>query len=138
MEHTFEELSPEELKMTALQFIGQNLSGPLKELESCIVTKNPTLQGKTIDPLKIVNSIPAPQRPSPIATTVNAGININTPRATLQPEQITTYITPVDNNIDNNQLEFDFERKAKYSDILDALDSIKIKLDRIESKLNSD
>lgn len=127
---TFEALTPEEIKLTTLQFIGQNLSGPLKELESFIVNKNPTLQGKTLDPVNIINKIPSSQQPPPLATTVNAGINISQPDLpSLQPSYNII-------NSDNNQLEFDFEKKARYNDILDALNSIKTKLSRIESKLD--
>jgi len=34
-------------------------------------------------------------------------------------------------------LEFDFEKKARYSDILDALVDIKTKLSRIEDRLGN-
>ena len=132
---TFEELSSEDLKMTALQFIGQNLSGPLKELDSFIISKNPTLQGKTLDPHKIINSIPGSMQ-SPVATNVvNAGLNVQ--QHPVQQQYITPHVVVEPFQKDDNQLEFDFEKKARYSDILDALVDIKTKLSRIEDRLGN-
>ena len=132
---TFEELSPEELKMTALQFIGQNLSGPLKELDNFIINKNPTLQGKTLDPYRVVNSIPVSVEPPVAANVVNAGLNIQ--HHPIQQQYITPHQVVETVQKDNNQLEFDFEKKARYSDILDALIDIKVKLSRIEDRLGN-
>lgn len=60
----FKELTPEEAKMAALQFIGQNI-GALKELDKNIISKNPTLQGNTLNVHNVLNSIPAPLKPQP-------------------------------------------------------------------------
>jgi hypothetical protein len=58
----FREPTPEEAKMIALQFIGQNI-GSLKELDKNIISRNPTLQGNTLNVQGVLNSIPAPNRP---------------------------------------------------------------------------
>ena len=87
----FRELTPEEIKLTTIQFLGQHLTGELKELDRNIVSKNQTLQGNIIDPMRILRTIPSDQRPAvmsqpdpqPVATVVNAGININ--QAPVQP-----------------------------------------------------
>jgi hypothetical protein len=133
---TFRELSPEELKLTTLQFIGQTISGDLKELDSNIISRNRTLQGKTIDPVGILKTVPAPQGSS-MATTVNAGINIAQPGPQLQPIH---NIAPQPQIVhtDPNQLEFDFDKKAKYSDIYDSLVDLKNRLIRIENLLDND
>ncbi len=81
----FRELTPEEIKLTTIQFLGQHLTGELKELDRNIVSRNQTFQGNTIDAMSILRSIPTDQKPAammqpesqPFATTVNAGINIH-------------------------------------------------------------
>ena len=50
-------VTPEEAKLTVLQFLGQNL-GDVKDLDSRIINKTSTLQGVNIDPRKVINSIP--------------------------------------------------------------------------------
>lgn len=139
----FKELSPEEVKLTTLQFIGQNLAGPLKELDNFIVTKNSTLQGKTIDPVRVLKTIPTEQTSPPLATVVNAGINVSRPINTVPQagDDIEYKKVSQQNNIlsqhDSQQLEFDFDKRAKYSDILDALNDIKSRLFRIEQRFDS-
>lgn len=136
MSETFRELTPEEIKYTTLQFIGQNLVSELKELDSNIVSRNNTLQGKTIDPVRIVNSVPiktaAPGvNAAPIAANVvNAGINVSSP--------ITATTTSSEPNIkyEADQLEFDFNKTAKYDDIHNDLITILDKIKRIEEKID--
>jgi len=128
---TFKDLTPEEIKLTTLQFIGQNLLGSLKELDSSIVSRNQTLQGKTLDAVNVIKNIPGS---NPFATTVNAGINVNRPPASQQP--VIIQHPQVQHNPD--QLEFDFEKKARYEDIHTLLLDIKSILTKIDKKINGD
>jgi hypothetical protein len=124
---TFREVSPEEAKMLTLQFMGQHLTGELKQLDQHIIQKNPTLQGVTIDPNKILNSVPA-QQPTNV---VNAGLNIE---HTVQPINIQTASTPVlqaQTVRDPNQLEFDFDNCSYSKTIFERLDSMDRKLTQI-------
>ena len=125
---TFREVSPEEAKMLTLQFMGQHLTGELKQLDQHIIQKNPTLQGVTIDPNKILNSVPVQQQP---ANVVNAGLNIE---HTVQPINIETASTPVlqaQTVRDPNQLEFDFDNCSYSKTIFERLDSMDRKLTQI-------
>jgi hypothetical protein len=125
---TFREVSPEEAKMLTLQFMGQHLTGELKQLDQHIIQKNPTLQGVTIDPNKILNSVPVQQQP---ANVVNAGLNIE---HTVQPINIQTASTPVlqaQTVRDPNQLEFDFDNCSYSKTIFERLDSMDRKLTQI-------
>lgn len=128
-------LTPEELKLTTLQFLGQHLTGDLKELNKNIVSQNRTLQGMTIDPVKVINSVPTNGNPNfnPAATVVNAGINIqNNPM-----QNITSHVTtgnstaPAAVRYDADQLEFNFDNSQQSRSIFERLDSINSKLDRV-------
>ena len=136
MSETFRDLTPEEIKYTTLQFIGQNLVSELKELDSNIVSRNSTLQGKTIDPVRIVNSVPVKQaslgtnHAPAAANVVNAGINI-TPSKNLA---LTT--EDASKKYEADQLEFDFNKTAKYDDIHNDLIIVIEKLRKIETKLD--
>ncbi len=124
---TFREVSPEEAKMLTLQFMGQHLTGELKQLDQHIIQKNPTLQGVTIDPNKILNSVPVQQ----LTNVVNAGLNIE---HTVQPINIQTASTPVlqaQTVRDPNQLEFDFDNCSYSKTIFERLDSMDRKLTQI-------
>jgi len=58
MQQFTEDLNPDEAKLIALQFLGQNI-GELKELDKRIINKTPTLNGLKIDPKKVIDSIPS-------------------------------------------------------------------------------
>lgn len=62
MSDAFREPTPEEIRLATLQFMGQNL-GDLKQLDSHIVNKNPTLQGLNLNAETIIRNLPAGQRP---------------------------------------------------------------------------
>lgn len=62
MESAFREPTPEEAKMLALQFMGQNL-GEIKELDRNIISRTNTLQGNTLNVNNVLNSIPTVARP---------------------------------------------------------------------------
>jgi hypothetical protein len=105
----------------------------MKEIERAITTRNANLQGVTINPKAIIDTIPH-------TNTVNAGINIarastpavhsNVPR--LQP-QITE---PIIAN-DPNQMEFDFNNTNYAKLIFDRLDSIDRRLATLDAQSKS-
>lgn len=114
----FRELTSEEIKLTTLQFLGQHLTSELKELDKNIVSKNQTLQGITIDPVRVLKTIPTNQvsnipQPSPIATAVNAGINV-------QPVPIQAQVVENKSNLslDNSQILASLKRIEDKLDVL--------------------
>jgi len=122
MSDTFRELSPEEMKLAAIQFMGQHLTGDLKVLESHLVNKNRTCQGMTLDPTQIVNSIGGG---NPMATVVNAGMNLNTNQSPVytepaQPSNLTVTVT--ERRSEDESITFSKQ-------ILDVLERIDKKLD---------
>lgn len=127
---SFKELTPEEIKLATIQFMGQHLTGDLKVLDQHITNKTTTLQGLTIDPLRVINTIPSTQ--NPVATVVNAGINTVQPQHSLNIQTVETVET-VKN--DPNQLEFDFDSSPYSKQIFEQLDRIERKLDVLNSTL---
>lgn len=124
---SFKELTPEEIRLATIQFMGQHLTGDLKVLDQHITNKTTTLQGLTIDPLRVINTIPNSQ--SPVANVVNAGINIPQPQHSLNVQTVEV----VKN--DPNQLEFDFDSSPYSKQIFEQLDRIERKLDTLNSTL---
>jgi len=119
---TFKDLSPEEIKMITLQFMGQHLTGDLKQLESHMISKTTSLQGMTIDPAKVINSIPAQATtvaaPAPeVVSSINAQVkHQNQPVA---PAQI-RFSDVANSNPDKLFLKLD-EINTKLSQIIDLL-----------------
>jgi len=132
MEDTFRELTPEEIKLATIQFMGQHLTGEMKELNKNIIGESATLRSLSIDPLKVIQTIPGDKRP--YATTVNAGINI-APNAIHHPIPVQQSQQPT---VDPNQLEFDFGKSNLANSILDRLDSLSSKLDKVIALLKKD
>lgn len=132
---TFKALTPEEIKLATVQFMGQHLTGEMKELNKNIIGESATLRGLTIDPMKVINSVGGS---SPYATAVNAGINVQRPHPQPQPTSIVN-IHPSSPQIvdDPDQLTFDFEKTSYAKSIFDRLDAINSKLERIEETLNT-
>jgi hypothetical protein len=124
---SFKELTPEEIKLATIQFMGQHLTGDLKVLDQHITNKTASLQGLTIDPLQVINTIPSTQ--NPVATVVNAGIN------TVQPQHSLNIQTVEAVKSDPNQLEFDFDSSPYSKQIFEQLDRIERKLDVLNSTL---
>jgi hypothetical protein len=124
---SFRELSPEEIKLATIQFMGQHLTGDLKMLDQHITNKTTSLQGLTIDPVKIINTIPGHQ--NPVATVVNAGIN------TIQQQPVLNIQTVATVQNDPNQLEFDFDSSPYSKQIFEQLERIERKLDAVNSIL---
>jgi len=138
MDDTFKALTPEEIKMAALQFMGQHLTGDLKELNRNIIGQNATLRGMTLDPAHVLNSVPGvPSAPAvvnhvpiqqPMHTVVNAGINMQQPLTPI----------PVQQQSDPNQLEFNFESSPLSKQIFDLIDRMDRKLDKLISLIKND
>jgi hypothetical protein len=129
-------LTPDQLKMLTLQFMGQHLTGDLKNLEQNIVAKNNTLQGMILNPAAVINSIPtapvqhAPQPQQPQLTV----------HQVQQSQPVTTLVesvpsTPQPALIDQNQLEFSFETSPLSERIFESLQRIEKKLSSIDDRL---
>ena len=121
---SFKELSPEEIKMATLQFMGQHLTGDLKVLDQHIVSKNRTLQGVTIDPVRVLNTIPSPH--NPYVNVVNAGVNVHQPQpvfAQPPPPQPATPPPAPTQPTDPDQLEFVF-KQTEVDDIFNKIDKM--------------
>lgn len=128
---TFRELTPEEIKLTTIQFMGQHLMGEMKELDRNIISKSNSLQGLTLRPEQIIESVGvSPQIASPV-NTVNPGINLQP--ALAQQIQLSINNTAASNDTPNdpNQLEFDFNNCNYAKLIFDKLDYLDIKMDRL-------
>jgi hypothetical protein len=133
-------LTPDQIKMLTLQFMGQHLTGELKELDKNLVAKNQTLQGMVLDPTAVLNSIPSTTPPAAISyaqpqpvpeltttvPTANPALSIQP--TTAQPIQV----APIQ---DPNQLEFSFETSPLSERIFNTLDRIEKKLALIDEKL---
>lgn len=106
----------------------------LKEIDKNVVGSSKNISGVRTDLKNVFANIPIDQppvpqppptiqysSPSPVATTVNAGINISAP---VLPQE------------DPDQLVFDFSKKITPDTINDKLDRILSKLEGIVSKLD--
>jgi hypothetical protein len=130
MSDTFRDISSDELKSVMLNFMGQNM-GELKKLDNYIVSKNQTLQGVTLDPHKVLNSIAppaaAPQPPAFNLTPQQAPV-LNAPVAA-------PAVVPAQG--DPNQLEFNFDSSPYSKLIFDRLDTIDRRLEKIIETINN-
>lgn len=133
MSDTFRDISPDELKSVMLNFMGQNM-GDLKQLDNYIVSKNQTLQGVTLDPHKVLNSI-APPAAAPQPSVFN-----------LAPQPVPVPNTPVtaaaapvatSTQSDPNQLEFDFDSSPYSKLIFDRLDTIDRRIEKVIEAINN-
>jgi hypothetical protein len=135
-------LTPEQIKMLTLQFMGQHVTGDLKELDKNLVAKNNTLQGMILNPTAVINSIPStpvqtpPPQSQPQLTVHNtlqpdlAGVEATNPPVNVQPA-----ITQQPVEIDQNQLEFNFETSPLSERIFDSLQRLEKRLSFIEETL---
>lgn len=130
-------LSPQELQMLTLQFMGQHLTGDLKELDKNLVAKNPTLKGMELNPAAVLNSITAvtapqqqqqQQQPSPQLQSVA----LLTPALEIPAAIQSNIIQPV---ADQNQLEFSFEVSPLSVRIFETLERLEKKVNDISSRL---
>jgi|GEM_PF-4432475 len=139
---TFNEagLSPDEIKMLTLQFMGQHLTGDLKVLDQNIISRNNTLQGMVLNPTAVINSIPSSASqplPQPQVPVLSQQVQV-TP--TLGAETFTSpqpILAPVEqsNNTNRDQLEFSFETSPLSVRIFESLERIEKKLSLIEDRL---
>jgi hypothetical protein len=135
-------LTPDQIKMLTLQFMGQHLTGELKELDKNLVNKTNTLQGMALDPTAVINSIPSapqPQIQPPPGPQLSANF-VNTPpvpatATTTVTQNIPPVVTPAQQPTDQNQLEFSFETSPLSERIFESLERIEKRLSYIEEKL---
>jgi len=145
------DVSGDEAKLLALQFLGQNL-GEMKELDKNIVSSLKPIAG-SLDPNAMLNSIPQGSAPQPAPapapalapvsviapTSVQAGPVVIPSLASLQgntvvtASQVVTTVPPTD----PNQLELNFNTSPYTESIFNKLESIEKKLKLIiESQEN--
>jgi len=121
---TFRDISPDEAKLITLQFLGQNVMGEVKEIDKNIIDRNRNLQGLTIQPQDILNSIPGitknPQAPQQVPQYIQSQPP-HAPAPVLQQPQG-----------DPNQLEFNFDNSATAQKIFDRIDTILRKIEALE------
>jgi hypothetical protein len=121
---TFRDVSPDEAKLITLQFLGQNVMSEVKEIDKNIIDRNRNLQGLTIQPHDILNSIPGTTRA------------LQTPPATQYIQQQPQYVpvpVPQQPQGDPNQLEFNFDNSATAQKIFDRIDTILRKIETLEA-----
>lgn len=130
MSDAFREPSPEEIHHALLQFMGQNM-GDLKSLDENLITKTNTLQGMTLHPRSVLNSIPI-QRP-PV---------VQAPQP--QPQHIqeapVAHVQQVSEPVDPNapvQLEFNFDTSPYSKSIFIELTELKRIVNQHTVLLNS-
>lgn len=136
METFNDNLSPEELKMLTIQFMGQHLTGELKELDKNLISKTNTLRGVDLNPHAIINSISntVPQQQAPVQQAPVPSIGtIVTPVAQAQPAPVVVTAQPA---IDQDQLEFSFETSPLSQRIFESLERIEKKLSLIDERLS--
>lgn len=126
---TFRDVSPDEAKLITLQFLGQNLMGEVKEIDKNIIDRNRNLQGLTIQPHDILNSIPGTtraQQAQPAPQYIQ-----QQPQLQQQPQYISAPV-PQQPQGDPNQLEFNFDNSATAQKIFDRIDTILRKIETLE------
>jgi hypothetical protein len=139
METFNDNLSPEELKMLTLQFMGQHLTGELKELDKNLISKTNTLKGADLNPHAVINSINniIPQQHVPTQVSQPSQDVVITPAiqtvSAIQQQTVQQLAQPA---VDQNQLEFSFETSPLSQRIFDSLERIERKLSLIDERLN--
>ena len=136
-----ESLTPDQIKMLTLQFMGQHLTGELKELDKNLISKTNTLKGMALNPEAVLQSIPAPQQHHHHSVPELAHQPV--PRLEpVQPTQVQTIaavqlpqVQQTDSN--QNQLEFNFETSPLSERIFDTLERIEKRLSLIEERISS-
>jgi hypothetical protein len=126
---TFAELTPDDIKLATLQFMGQHLTGEVKELNRNIIGQSSTLKGVALNPVEVLKTVPSSQHVP--ATVVNAGINVNCNAPILTPQLQPTVIN------DPDQLEFDFNNCNYAKLIFERLDVIDVKITKLVDAINN-
>jgi len=125
-------LTPDQIKMLTLQFMGQHLTGELKELDKNLVAKNQTLQGMSLDPTAVINSIPSsgptifPTQQSSQPILQPQTPQFHAPAPTLQV---------IESPPNKDQLEFNFNTSPLSERIFEVLQRIEKKISLIEDRL---
>lgn len=105
---TFREITSEEAKMVALQFLGQT-QGFVKELDSHIIGKTNTLRGNTLNIKDIVDSLPSSSQQPPLLqpqqteSKPQAPVQYAAPfqsQEIVQPNQLIGILTKISTNIE--------------------------------------
>lgn len=125
-------------RQVALQFMGQTL-GELKELDRNIISKNNTLQGITINPEKVLNSIPVATAPAPAPISPALPVTFTTPAAAVPAAPV--FVAPPapapTPARDDNQLELNFSYDI-VKDMVERQERIEVLLKKILRLLDSD
>lgn len=138
-------LTPEQIKMLTLQFMGQHLTGDLKELDKNLISKTTTLKGMELNPEAVLRSIPVSQaHHQSILEPTHQSTPALSQNHTLQPpvevpslSQVTSIPTPNQQlSPDKDQLEFSFDTSPLSERIFDALERIEKRLCRIEESMS--
>lgn len=126
MSDAFRETSAQEAQMAVLQFMGQHLTGDLKELEKSMISTNNTLAGMTLRPDDIIRSVGAAglpqetsQQPVPIQlqpAPVPTPLTVESVPQVPQP-----HVVPI---TDQDQLEFNFNTSPYTERVFSKLESI--------------
>ena len=128
----------DEAKMVLAQFLGQHLS-EAKLLDSQIINRTPTLQSTSLDPYKIINSIPggrsSQQPPTLPQRVVQSGIQIPTfvNASSVAPQPLPP---PQPLLVEEGQFEFNFKYDVA-KDIAEQLAKIDSRLKKLETKIDS-
>lgn len=121
----FRDPTPAEAQMAVLQFMGQHLTGELKELERNLVSRNNTLNGMTLRPEAVMQSVAqvtGPVTPQPVAP---SPVNVLQPVAAVPTP---TVIQPVEQQLDPNQLELNFNSSPYTERVFDKLELLERKI----------
>lgn len=115
--------------------------GELKQLDDSIVGTSSTLGRRSNDVRlelqKMVNANFTPPPPPPAIPIAQSPTPSNA-YATIPATHVVVEMPKVEApRVDNNQLEFDFDRKARYVEVVDALQTVSARLDNIDSKLDT-
>ena len=134
-------LTPDQIKMLTLQFMGQHLTGELKELDKNLVAKNNTLQGMVLDPTAVIKSInnvapqvPPQQQSAPLPQHVATQPLPDSVVLQQPPAPAAVQVAP-QQNIDTNQLEFNFNTSPLSERIFESLQRIEKILLSLDERL---
>lgn len=125
---TFKEPTPAEIQQAVLQFMGQNI-GELKELDANLISRTNSLNGMTLQPKQILESVPRYDVPAPQQPHIQQPIQ--------QQQYVQAVPPPATHVVDTNdqQLEFNFN-PDHYKEIINILGRQGRELDRISNILN--
>ena len=122
-----------------------SIFGELKQIDNMITSPSSTL-GKWSDSVreeltKIANA-GIPHVPAPMATLIAQPAASVQQQAVPQPApqiyqpQVVAVPVQVQKPVDTDQFEFDFDKKARYIEVVDAIESLKLKVEALDDKLD--